>query len=71
MCIRDSDLGVHGKGAGNGDALLLPAGKLGGVERGALGESHAAEFGQGAVAGFGLVPMTLRRAMETFSSAVR
>ena len=35
--------------------LLLPAGELGGVERGALGESHAAEFGQGAVACFGLV----------------
>ena len=53
--VEEHDLGVHGKGAGNGDALLLPAGKLGGVERGTLGEAHAAEFGQGAVAGFGLV----------------
>ena len=43
-----------GSSRSDGDALLLAAGKLGRIEGGALGQPHAAQFGHGALTGFGL-----------------
>lgn len=55
-----------------GDALLLPAGKLGGVKCGTLGEATRLSSVRARLRASALLqPMTLRRAMETFSSAVR
>ena len=42
--VQDQDLRIHGKHAGDGDALLLPAGKRGGL---AVFETDESDFGQG------------------------
>ena len=49
--VQQDDLGVHGQGAGHGHALLLAAGKLGGVEQGTAGKAHAGQLVHGAFTG--------------------
>ena len=46
--VEHHRLGVHGERAGDGDALLLAAGELGGRLGGLLGHAHAGEQLHGA-----------------------
>ena len=38
--VKEHDLGLHGQGAGDGHALLLPAGELARVDVGLFGDAH-------------------------------
>ena len=50
--VREEDLGVVGQGAGDGDALLLAAGKLVWMMAGAVAEAHQIECARGMFALF-------------------
>ena len=41
--VEEHELGLHGKGAGDGHALLLAAGEHGGVDVGLVADAHALE----------------------------
>ena len=49
--VEEHKFGVHGEGSGDGDALLLAAGELGGVGVGFVGEADAGEEGLGGLGG--------------------
>ena len=52
--VTQQHLGVGGQGPGDGDALLLPAGQLGGVGVGLVGQAHDVQVLQGALLGLRL-----------------
>ena len=51
--VAQQDLGVGGQGAGDGDALLLAAGELGGIGVRLVGKSHHVQKFQRPLFGFG------------------